>query len=85
MIHIGMSWTEGIGKYKLSKVITLAPRFFVKNNLSEPISFREYGVQPKGPAILKTGERQGLQFLRNTEARLLTIAFSGLNAEWYHT
>jgi vacuolar protein sorting-associated protein 13A/C len=82
MVHIGLSWAEGTGKYKLTKVVTLSPRFFVKNHLPEPISFREYGVPPRGQATLQTDERQGFQFLRNADAKLLTIAYSGLNAEW---
>jgi vacuolar protein sorting-associated protein 13A/C len=74
---------EGTGKYKLTKIVTLSPRFLVKNHLSEPICFREYGVPPRGQATLQTDERQGLQFLRNTDAKLLTVAYSGLNAEWF--
>jgi vacuolar protein sorting-associated protein 13A/C len=83
VIHVGLSWIEGTGKYKLTKVVTLSPRFLVKNHLSETICFREYGVPPRGQATLQTDERQGLQFLRNADAKLLTVAYSGLNAEWF--
>ncbi|KAF7347835.1 hypothetical protein MVEN_01541000 [Mycena venus] len=81
-IHIGVSWTEGLGKYKLTKVITLAPRFLIKNNLSEALSFREHGVAPRERSIIKPGERCPLHFMRAGQERLLTIAFSGLNAQW---
>ncbi|KAJ7783787.1 vacuolar protein sorting-associated protein 13 [Mycena maculata] len=81
-IHIGVSWSEGLGKYKLTKVITLAPRFLIKNNLSEAISFREHGVAPRDRSIIKPGERCPLHFLRAGQERLLTVAFSGLNAQW---
>ncbi|KAF7339474.1 hypothetical protein MSAN_02161700 [Mycena sanguinolenta] len=81
-IHIGVSWTEGLGKYKLTKVITLTPRFLVKNNLSEALSFREHGVAPRERSIIKPGERCPLHFMRAEQERLLTIAFSGLNAQW---
>jgi vacuolar protein sorting-associated protein 13A/C len=81
-IQIGLSWSEGLGKYKLAKVITLAPRFLVKNNLGEPILFREHGGAPRGRSTLEPGERQPLQFMRKAPERLLTVAFPGLNAEW---
>ncbi|KAJ7706184.1 vacuolar protein sorting-associated protein 13 [Mycena rosella] len=81
-IHIGVSWSEGLGKYKLTKVITLAPRFLIKNNLSEALSFREHGVAPRERSIIKPGERCPLHYLRSGQERLLTVAFSGLNAQW---
>ncbi|KDQ63547.1 hypothetical protein JAAARDRAFT_29565 [Jaapia argillacea MUCL 33604] len=80
--HIGLSWAEGSGKYKLTKVIALNPRFLVKNNLSDPICFREHGVAPKARSILKPGERIALTYLRVGPEKLLTIAFPGLNANW---
>lgn len=82
-IHVGVSWSEGLGKYKLSKVITLAPRFIVRNASSEPIAFREHGAPPKGRSSLQPGERAPLLFTRAGDIRLLTFAFPGLNARWY--
>ncbi|KAJ3917835.1 vacuolar protein sorting-associated protein 13 [Lentinula edodes] len=81
-IHVGISWTEGLGKYKLSKIITLTPRFILKNNLSEPISFREHGVAPRDKSVISPGERCSLQFVRASPGKLLTIAYPGLNAQW---
>ncbi|KAI0669883.1 vacuolar protein sorting-associated protein 13 [Trametes maxima] len=81
-IHIGLSWTEGLGKYKLTKVITLAPRFLVINNFSQPLAFREHGVAPRGRATIDPGERRSLHFLRVGEEKLLTLAIPGLNAQW---
>ncbi|KAG1730516.1 vacuolar protein sorting-associated protein 13, partial [Suillus paluster] len=80
--HIGLSWTEGLGKYKLTKVMTLAPRFLIKNNLLDPIYFREYGAAPKGRAILHPGERCPLQIMHASQEKLLTIAYSELNSQW---
>lgn len=77
-----MSWTEGLGKYKLTKVITLAPRFLVKNNLAEPLVFREHGVAPKDRSLLDPGQRTPLQIMRAAQEKLLTVAFPGLNAQW---
>ncbi|KAH7930968.1 vacuolar protein sorting-associated protein 13 [Leucogyrophana mollusca] len=80
--HLGLSWTEGLGKYKLTKVITIAPRFIIKNNLTEPIWFREHGVAPKGRSVVDPGERCPLQVMRASQDKLLTIAFPGLNTQW---
>ena len=81
-IHIGLSWSEGLGKYKLTKVITLAPRFILRNNSTEAISFREHTAAPRGRASLEPGERCPLHFMRTGDEKLLTIAFTGLNAIW---
>ncbi|OCH96150.1 vacuolar protein sorting-associated protein 13 [Obba rivulosa] len=81
-IQIGLSWSEGLGKYKLTKVITLAPRFIVKNDFSEPITFREHGVAPKGRSTLNPRDRCPLHFIKSGEEKLLTFAFPGLNAQW---
>lgn len=82
-INIGLSWSEGSGKYKLTKVIELTPRFFVCNELQQPIRFREVAAPPSGQSELNTAERSALQFMRMDERRLLTIAYPGLNAQWY--
>ncbi|KAI6162193.1 vacuolar protein sorting-associated protein 13 [Pisolithus thermaeus] len=80
--HIGLSWTEGLGKYKLTKVITLAPRFLLKNNLSEPLQVREYQGVPRGRAVVNPGERFPLQVMRAGQEQLLTVTRPGLNARW---
>jgi vacuolar protein sorting-associated protein 13A/C len=82
-IHVGLSWTEGIGKYKLTKVITLAPRFIVKNNLDQPIYFREHGMAlGDDQSTIDPHTQRPLHFMRNREEKLLTIAYPGLNAQW---
>lgn len=82
-VHAGLSWTEGLGKYKLTKVITLSPRFIIKNNFSQALAFREHGSAPRGRSTIESGERLPLQFLRVGEEKLLTVAIPGLNAQWY--
>lgn len=82
-IHVGLSWSEGTGKYKLSKVIELTPRFFVYNKLPQPVCFRELGAAPSGRSELNPGERAPLQFMRIEDRRLLTVAYPGLDAQWY--
>lgn len=79
--HVGLSWTEGLGKYKLTKILTLAPRFLIKNNLSEAMCFREHSVVPHGRSVLDPGDRVPLYTLR-TRDKLLTVAFPGMNNQW---
>lgn len=81
-IHVGVGWSEGTGKYKLTKVIELTPRFFVYNKLSRPICFREVGTPP-ARSELGPGERAPLYFMRMEDRRLLTVAYPGLDAQWY--
>jgi vacuolar protein sorting-associated protein 13A/C len=81
-IYTGLSWCEGQGKYKLSKVITIAPRFLVKNQLPEVIAFREHGVAPKDRCLVESGDRCTFQVLRSGDEKLLTIAYPGLNTQW---
>ncbi|KAF5314046.1 hypothetical protein D9611_006808 [Ephemerocybe angulata] len=80
--YMGVSWTEGLGKYKLSKVITLAPRFLIRNLLPDSIAFREHGVAPRERSVVTPGDRGVLNVLRSAEEKLLTIAYPGLNAQW---
>ena len=81
--HVGLSWTVGSGKYKLTKVITLAPRFIVKNELSgRSICVREHGVAPRERSNLGPGERMPVFSLRTGYEKLLTVAFPGLNTQW---
>lgn len=82
IFHVGLSWTEGLGKYKLSKVITLTPRFLIVNRLSETITFREHGISPPEPSLIKPGEQSAVLVLRSKEEKLLTIAYPGLNSRW---
>ena len=82
VFHVGLSWTEGLGKYKLSKVITLAPRFLVINQLSETITFREHGINPPQPLLIRPTEQSAILILRSKEEKLLTIAYPGLNSQW---
>jgi len=80
--HVGLSWTEGLGRYKLSKIVTLTPRFLIKNQLPEKITFREHGVSPRERSLVESGERCAFQVLRSGDEKLLTIAYPGLNARW---
>ena len=75
-VHIGMSVVEGNGKYKLSKVVTIQPRFLIKSQLQDQINVR---VDRSLNSInLKPGERKALHRLEGLdedERHMLKIAY----------
>ncbi|KAK0532867.1 Vacuolar protein sorting-associated protein 13 [Tilletia horrida] len=79
-IHLGLTVEDGLGKFKLSKVVKLKPRYLVRNNLDEPINLREAGA-----ADIVTAEpdkRIPLHFLRVGASKQMTLAYPGLNNKW---
>lgn len=78
--HSGVSVAEGEGKYKLTKVVSIAPRFVLKNKLSDDLLVRE----PGSPNVLsiKSGELIPLHFLRQVAEKQLCLCFPGVNNQW---
>jgi vacuolar protein sorting-associated protein 13A/C len=82
-LHLGVSWTPGSGNYKLTKTITLAPRFIVKNSSATPICFRELGgMLPENPEI-SPGAKVPIHWTRRGPDKMLKFKYPGLNGEWY--
>ena len=79
-IHVGISIENGEGKYKMTKVVTIAPRFVLKNQMAEEINVREPGSSEL--MTLKPGALQALHFLQKTTAKQLCLCFPGLNNQW---
>ena len=79
-IHIGITIDEGEGKYKLTKVVTLAPRFVIKNKIGEEINIR----QPGSPDILtlQPGRLQPLHFLQRSRTKQMALCYPGVNSQW---
>jgi vacuolar protein sorting-associated protein 13A/C len=81
-LHIGISVGEGEGKYKMTKVVTLTPRFILKSKLPEIIQIREPGAGPSNIMTVNPGELLPLHFLAATERKQLTLLFPGMNNRW---
>ncbi|KAI9838258.1 MAG: hypothetical protein M1819_005525 [Sarea resinae] len=79
-MHVGISVEEGEGKYSLSKVVTIAPRFIIKNRFDEDINIREPGSSHL--LTIKKGELLPLRFLRQGPEKQLCLCFPGLNNQW---
>ena len=79
-IHVGISIDNGEGKYKMTKVVTLAPRFILKNRMTEDIQVREPGSSEV--MTMKHGELKALHFLQKSHVKQLCLCFPGLNNQW---
>ncbi|KAL8939573.1 MAG: hypothetical protein Q9211_002685 [Gyalolechia sp. 1 TL-2023] len=79
-LSVGVSVAEGEGKYKLTKVVTVAPRFVLKNKLREEINIREPGSS--NVMSLKDGELLPLRYLKQTGPKQLCLCFPGVNNQW---
>ena len=79
-MHVGVSVAEGEGKYKLTKVVTVAPRFIIKNKVSEPIQIREPGASDI--TTIETGDLLPLKFLRQSSEKQICLCFQGVNNQW---
>ncbi|KAI4089812.1 MAG: hypothetical protein LQ344_005177 [Seirophora lacunosa] len=79
-LSVGVSVAEGEGKYKLTKVVTVAPRFVLKNKLNEEINIREPGSS--NIMSLKHGDLLPLRHLKQTGQKQLCLCFPGVNNQW---
>ncbi|KAF7592654.1 hypothetical protein BBP40_012617 [Aspergillus hancockii] len=78
--HSGVTVAEGEGKYKMTKVVTIAPRFVLKNKLNEDILVREPGSS--NVLSIKSGDLVPLHFLRQVAEKQLCLCFPGVNNQW---
>lgn len=78
--HSGVSVAEGEGKYKLTKVVTLAPRFILKSKLDEDLLVREPGSS--NVHQVQHGQLVPLHFLRQVQEKQLCLCFPGVNNQW---
>ncbi|KXH52336.1 hypothetical protein CNYM01_02152 [Colletotrichum nymphaeae SA-01] len=79
-VHIGITTEAGEGKYKMTKVVTLAPRFVLENKLGEEINVRE--SSSSGFMTLKPGAHEPLHFMQKTSIKQLSLCHPGMNNQW---
>ncbi|KAG0213348.1 hypothetical protein BGX28_004686 [Mortierella sp. GBA30] len=79
-IHLGMNVELGKGKYALTKVVTITPRFILKNNLDEDLNFREYGSS--NVTLLPAHQRVPLRYMRQGQQKLLSLRLPGVTSRW---
>jgi vacuolar protein sorting-associated protein 13A/C len=79
-LHAGVSVAEGEGKYKLTRVVTITPRFILNNRLSEDLQVREPGTS--NVLTMKAADLVPLNFLRQVPEKQLCLCFPGVNNQW---
>lgn len=79
-IHLGISIEPGQGKYKMIKVVTLAPRYVIQNKLSEDIQIRE--PSSSGLMAIKSGALRPLHFLQRGAVKQLSLCYPGVDNQW---
>jgi vacuolar protein sorting-associated protein 13A/C len=78
--HAGVSVAEGEGKYKLTKIVTIAPRFILKNKIGEDLLVREPGSS--NVMTMKNSDLMPLHVLRQVSEKQLCLCFPGVNNQW---
>lgn len=78
--HVGITVEAGDGKYKMTKVVTLAPRFVVRNKAGEELCVREPGSS--NIMTLKPGGLQPLHALQRSPTKQLALCYPGINNQW---
>lgn len=79
-MNFGVSVGEGEGKYKLTRVVTFAPRYIVRNHLSEPIIVAENGSFKQSE--LGAGEALPLYNLRVGGQKAVIVKFAHEGKLW---
>ncbi|CAR23295.1 membrane morphogenesis protein VPS13 [Lachancea thermotolerans CBS 6340] len=78
--NIGVVVSEGEGKYALSKIIKIMPRYILRNNLDVDLEVSEYGSSNVLTAFSKVSFP--LYKMRNIVNKHLSIKFLGSQSEW---
>lgn len=78
--YVGLSYSEGLGKYKLTKVITIAPRFMLKNMFSYAVRIRQHSTNKD--FVIKKGETVPIHELQSGAPAQLSMAFDEPNLKW---
>ena len=79
-MHVGLEVAEGEGKYKLTKVVTVTPRFVLKNKLGEDINIRE--PSSSNVTSVRNGDLLPLHFQRQSQKKQLSLCFPGVDNQW---
>lgn len=76
---IGVHTTEGLGKYRFTKVVTVAPRYIVKNNLDLPIYVKSLGTTE--PLYIKSNTVSPIYNVSKSANKQISLGF-GDTAGW---
>lgn len=80
-IALGIDVAQGQGKYNLTKIIDISPRFIVKNNLRHAIEFKEPG-QSNFSLTVRPNEIEAIYFLQRFQEKQLCVRICGEEEQW---
>ncbi|KAI9322742.1 hypothetical protein BX666DRAFT_2109183 [Dichotomocladium elegans] len=80
-MHIGIHVEEGTGEYHLTKIVTIAPRYILKNNLGVDIEFCEFAESQIG-GIISKDEKKPLFLLSRSNVRWLCLRRNNQRGIW---
>ncbi|KAI8884432.1 hypothetical protein K501DRAFT_332624 [Backusella circina FSU 941] len=79
--HAGIMVQEGTGTLRLSKIVTITPRYIIKNNMSIDLKFCEFGFVDDATEI-KSQEKMTLYHTSKLHIRWLCLQLSGFDEAW---
>ncbi|KAL7754164.1 Vacuolar protein sorting-associated protein 13 [Sorochytrium milnesiophthora] len=77
---LGVTVTEGPGKLHLTKVITISPRYVLKNDTGEDLQWRQSGSSRY--STLAAGGMERIHFLQISETKQLSFRYPGNIYDW---
>ncbi|KAH3666193.1 hypothetical protein OGAPHI_004382 [Ogataea philodendri] len=78
--NVGIHITEGEGIYSLTKVISMIPRYVIRNNLDSAIQVSKVGAS--GVIHVEPGKFSPLYEMPRIDSKQLQIGFSGSKSTW---
>ncbi|CAO3674063.1 hypothetical protein G6F70_001780 [Rhizopus microsporus] len=79
-IHVGIHVQEGQGRFKLTKTITITPRFVLSNQMNQNIRYRV--PETKDEYTLEARQRIPLYNIRVQNEKQLSIKLEGFSNAW---
>ncbi|ODV87231.1 hypothetical protein CANARDRAFT_5784 [[Candida] arabinofermentans NRRL YB-2248] len=78
--NVGIHITEGEGKYMLTKVINITPRYVVRNSLPDPIQISRLGAS--NVVHVDPFKLLPLYEMPKSSDKQLMVSFAGINSTW---
>ncbi|ORX43331.1 DUF1162-domain-containing protein [Hesseltinella vesiculosa] len=79
-VHMGIHVQEGVGKHKLTKIITITPRFILSNRLCTNLRYRE--SESRAGYDIQAQVRMALYQMRKCQDKQLCVKLPGVNNVW---
>ncbi|KAI9014452.1 hypothetical protein CLU79DRAFT_890124 [Phycomyces nitens] len=81
VMHAGVRVEEGTGKYKLTKIVTISPRFIIANRMSHNVKFRQFGPDEKETPLAE-GAKESIYQTNKSELKWLCLQLENLHEFW---